>query len=38
MAGELAFFEIGVADAAKGRAFYDGLLGCSFEPGPAADS
>jgi predicted enzyme related to lactoylglutathione lyase len=35
MAGELAFFEIGVADAAKGRAFYHGLLGWSFEPGPS---
>jgi uncharacterized protein len=34
VAGELAFFEIGVADADKGRAFYQALLGWSFEPGP----
>jgi predicted enzyme related to lactoylglutathione lyase len=34
VAGELAYFEIGVADAAKGRAFYQALLGWSFAPGP----
>jgi uncharacterized protein len=34
MAGELAFFELGVEDAEKGRAFYEGLFGWSFEPGP----
>ena len=35
MAGELAFFEIGVEDADKGRAFYGGLFDWSFEPGPS---
>lgn len=35
MAGELSFFEIGVGDAAKGRAFYEGLFGWTFEPGPS---
>jgi uncharacterized protein len=34
MAGELAFFELGVEDAERGRAFYGGLFGWSFEPGP----
>ena len=34
MAGELAFFELGVADADKGRAFYEGLFGWTFTPGP----
>jgi uncharacterized protein len=34
MAGELAFFELGVEDPEKGRAFYEGLFGWSFEPGP----
>jgi uncharacterized protein len=34
MAGELAYFEIGVADVAKGRTFYQGLFGWSLEPGP----
>jgi uncharacterized protein len=35
MAGELAFLELGVEDAEKGRAFYEGLFGWSFEPGPS---
>ncbi|MPV37120.1 VOC family protein [Georgenia subflava] len=35
MSGELAFFELGVADAARGRAFYEALFGWSFAPGPA---
>lgn len=34
MAGELAFFEIGVADAERGRAFYERLFDWKFEPGP----
>ena len=34
MAGELAFFEIGVADVDKGRTFYQALFGWSFAPGP----
>jgi len=33
--GVLAFFELGVGDGARGRAFYEGLFGWSFEPGPA---
>jgi uncharacterized protein len=35
MAGELAFFEIGVEDTERGRAFYEGLFGWAFEPGPS---
>ena len=31
MAGELSFIELGVEDAAKGRAFYEGLFGWTFE-------
>ena len=34
MAGEVSFFELGVADAGRGRAFYGALFGWSFEPGP----
>jgi predicted enzyme related to lactoylglutathione lyase len=37
MAGEPSWFEIGVADATKARAFYGGLLGWQFETGPAGD-
>jgi uncharacterized protein len=35
MAGELSFFEIGVEDAERGRAFYEALFGWSFEAGPS---
>lgn len=35
MTGELAFFEIGVGDADRGRAFYEGLFGWRFETGPS---
>ena len=35
MSGEVAFFEIGVEDAERGRAFYEGLFGWSFEQGPS---
>jgi hypothetical protein len=35
MAGELAFFELGVEDADKGRSFYEGLFGWTFETGPS---
>ena len=35
MSGELAFFELGVGDAARGRAFYEGLFGWTFTPGPS---
>ena len=34
MAGELGFFELGVQDAERGRAFYEGVFGWRFEPGP----
>ena len=34
MAGELSFFELGVEDAERGRAFYGALFGWSFEAGP----
>jgi predicted enzyme related to lactoylglutathione lyase len=35
MAGELSFFELGVEDAERGRAFYEGLFGWGFESGPS---
>ncbi len=35
MAGELAFFELGVGDAERGRAFYERLFGWTFAPGPS---
>ena len=35
MGGELAFFELGVGDTERGRAFYEGLFGWKFEPGPS---
>ncbi len=35
MAGELAFFELGVEDTERGRAFYEGLFGWGFEVGPS---
>jgi uncharacterized protein len=35
MAGELAFFELGVEDVEKGRAFYEGLFGWQFALGPS---
>jgi predicted enzyme related to lactoylglutathione lyase len=34
MAGELTFFELGVEDSERGRAFYEGMFGWRFEPGP----
>jgi len=34
MAGEPAFFELGVQDGEKGRAFYTSLFGWYFRPGP----
>lgn len=34
MAGEPAFFELGVQDDEKGRAFYADLFGWEFRPGP----
>ena len=35
MAGEPAFFEIGVEDPERGRAFYGALFGWDFRPGPS---
>jgi uncharacterized protein len=35
MTGELAFFEVGVGDVERGRTFYEGLFGWSFETGPS---
>ncbi len=35
MAGQLAFFELGVEDVDRGRAFYEGLFGWRFETGPS---
>ena len=35
MPGELGFFELGVEDAEKGRAFYEGLFGWRFTRGPS---
>ena len=32
MSGELSFFELGVEDPARGRAFYEAAFGWSFEP------
>lgn len=37
MTGEVGFFEIGVTDAARARAFYGGLFGRWFEPGPSGN-
>jgi predicted enzyme related to lactoylglutathione lyase len=35
MTGELAFFELGVGDTARGRTFYEELFGWTFETGPS---
>jgi uncharacterized protein len=37
MIGEPTFFEIGVADTARARAFYGGLFGWRFESGPSGN-
>ena len=37
MAGEVVFFELGVEDVERGRAFYQGLFGWRFEPGPSGE-
>jgi hypothetical protein len=37
MKGELGYFEIGVADAARGRTFYGSLFDWQFAPGPSGD-
>lgn len=35
MSGEVCFFELGVEDAERGRAFYEALFGWKFTPGPS---
>ena len=35
MAGELGFFELGVEDPERGRAFYEALFGWRFDRGPS---
>ena len=37
MNGAISFFELGVPDAGKGRAFYEGLFGWHFETGPSGN-
>ncbi|HEX2373734.1 MAG TPA: VOC family protein [Actinomycetota bacterium] len=37
MAGEVAFFELGVEDVERGRVFYQGLFGWRFERGPSGE-
>ena len=37
MAGEPSFFELGVGDAERGRAFYAGLFGWEMERGPSGE-
>jgi uncharacterized protein len=33
----ISFFELGVADAQRGRAFYEGLFGWEFATGPSGE-
>jgi uncharacterized protein len=35
MTGKITFFELGVDDVERGRTFYQGLFGWTFEPGPS---
>jgi uncharacterized protein len=35
MSGQPSFFELGVADAERARAFYTGLFGWQMDPGPS---
>jgi predicted enzyme related to lactoylglutathione lyase len=35
MSGQPSFFELGVADAERARAFYSGLFGWQMDPGPS---
>ena len=37
MSGAVTFFELGVEDAQKGRAFYEGLFGWEFQVGPSGN-
>jgi predicted enzyme related to lactoylglutathione lyase len=35
--GALRFFELGVEDTDRGRAFYEGMFGWTFETGPSGN-
>ena len=35
MTGEIGFFELGVEDPERGRAFYEALFGWRFDAGPS---
>ena len=37
MTGAVTFFELGVEDAQRGRAFYEALFGWEFETGPSGN-
>ncbi len=37
MAGQVAFFELGVDDVERARSFYGALFGWEFEPGPSGE-
>jgi uncharacterized protein len=37
VAGQISFFELGVKDAARGRAFYERMFGWSSEPSPSGE-
>jgi predicted enzyme related to lactoylglutathione lyase len=37
MTGEIRFFELGVEDVERGRAFYEGLFDWRFERGPSGE-
>jgi uncharacterized protein len=37
MTGELSFFELGVGDVQRGRAFYEGLFGWRFGPSASGE-
>jgi hypothetical protein len=37
MSGELTFVELGVEDVERGRRFYEGLFGWSFDQGPSGE-
>jgi uncharacterized protein len=37
MTGGMAFFELGVEDTERGRAFFEGLFGWKFETGPSGN-
>jgi uncharacterized protein len=37
MHGSVSFFELGVADTEKGRAFYERLFGWEFQTGPSGN-